>query len=335
MAMKRALLLASLVALPFAASAGSRQRIAVMDIRSVQGVSAGTATILTAIVVDVASRSGFDVISQADVTAMIGFEKQKQMLGCRDDSSCLAEIGGALGVDFVLSGQVGQIGSRLHLSFQLLESRKAKVVARAARFSDRDEDALASNAETTVREVLASARIGERQQVAQSGDSRVEKTVEKKTETAKTERRTVEDKTLGTKEGSSRSSKRDLFARPQDLGPPAGQVSRSGFHPTRKLAWVTIGSGGALFLGGMLFGIRAEMKRDALANAWADPNYDSIYATRSGEIRTNAAVANVLFVSGLATSGVGTWFLFKSRAPVVVAPSVGDGQVGLVAAGSF
>ncbi len=330
--MKRALLLASLVALPLVAAAAPRQRIAVMDIRSVQGVSAGTATILTAIVVDVASGAGFDVISQADVSAMIGFEKQKQMLGCREDSSCLAEIGGALGVDFVLSGQVGQIGSRLHMSFQLLESRKAKVVARAARFSNRDEDALAASAEATVREVLEAARDrGERQHVAQADGSKTDKTVEKRTETAKTEGKT----TTATKESSSRSSKKDLSARTQVASPPAGDVSRSWFHPTRRTAWVTAGSGAALFLGGVYFGLRAEMKRDALAKQWANPDYADIYAARSGEIRTNAAIANVLFVGGLATSGVGTWFYLKSRAPIALAPSVGDGQVGLVATGSF
>ncbi len=328
--MTRALLLASLAALPLTAAGGPRQRIAVMDIRAVQGVSAGTATILTAIVVDGTSRAGFDVISQADVSAMIGFEKQKQMLGCRDDSSCLAEIGGALGVDYVLSGQVGQIGSRLHLSFQLLESRKAKVVARAARFSGRDEDALAASAEATVVDVLAAARSG-RVQTAQTGGggSKAEKT----TEAEKTDGKAT---TTAPKDPATTSnSKADLSIRPQDPSEPVGQVGRSGFHPTRRTAWLTIGGGAALFAGGVVFGLVSVVKRDGLEKAWASPDYAERYDRRSGEIKAAAAVANVLFATGTATAGAGAWFLVKSREPFAVAPSVGDGQVGLVAAGSF
>jgi TolB-like protein len=329
--MTRALLLASLAALPLAASGGPRQRIAVMDVRGVQGVTAGTATILTAIVVDGASRAGFDVISQSDVSAMIGFEKQKQMLGCKDDSSCLAEIGGALGVDFVLSGQVGQIGSRLHLSFQLLESRKAKVVARAARFSNRDEDALATSAEATVAEVLAAARRqAEAARTAQTGagGSRTETT----TGTSKTEAKTT---ATAAKDGASRSSKADLAVRPQVQGEPAGGVGRSGFRLSRKTAWWTIGTGAALLTCGAVFGLVSAAKRDGLENAWSSPDYASLYDQRSGDIKAAAAVANTLFVAGAGTTGVGVWFLVKSRDRIAVAPSVGDGQVGLVAAGSF
>jgi hypothetical protein len=36
---------------------------------------------------------------------LLGLERQKQMLGCAEDSSnCLAELAGALGARFVLNG---------------------------------------------------------------------------------------------------------------------------------------------------------------------------------------------------------------------------------------
>jgi hypothetical protein len=41
---------------------------------------------------------------------MLAFEKQRQMLGCAD-SGCIAEIGGALGVDYVISGKVSRIAA--------------------------------------------------------------------------------------------------------------------------------------------------------------------------------------------------------------------------------
>jgi len=158
--MKRAVVaLALAAALPaVSALAATRQKVAVLDVRAVQGVAAGTATILTAIIAGDTAQGGYDVLSQADIGALLGFERQKKMLGCGEDSSCLAEIGGALGAEYVLSTQVGQIGSRFHLSLQLLDARKGSVVARVSTFSETTEDALAATAERAVAQALAAAR---------------------------------------------------------------------------------------------------------------------------------------------------------------------------------
>ena len=48
-------------------------------------------------------RPGAEVVSGAEIRSLIGFERQKQLLGCKEDSSCIAEMGGALGASgFVL-----------------------------------------------------------------------------------------------------------------------------------------------------------------------------------------------------------------------------------------
>ncbi len=318
--MKRALLLAAAVAafpLTAAPAAGGRQRIAVLDLRAVQGVAPGTAAILTAIVVDDTARGGYDVISQADISAMLGFEKQKQVLGCAEDSSCLAEIGGALGVEFVLSGQVGQIGSRFHLSLQLLDARKSKVVSRVARFSDRDEDRLAEAAQRSLGELLDAARAASQQRVA--------------TPPAKAPAANPEPP-LPAKLDSPRP---DLAARPALPQPPSPAERSSGFHPSRRTAWLTMGGGAALMLGGVVFGLQAASKKSDLENAWADPNYQALYDSRSKEVRSAALLSNVFWGAGIATSGAGAWMFFRSRERFAVAPVAADGQLGLVAAGSF
>jgi hypothetical protein len=128
-----------------------------MDVAGVQGVAPGTATILTNIVVADVARTGLDTVSKGDITAIIGFEKQRQILGCAGDAGCVAEIGGALGVDFMLTGQVGQIGSQYHLSLQLVETKKARVAGRASRFSEMSEDALVKATREATAEVLAPA----------------------------------------------------------------------------------------------------------------------------------------------------------------------------------
>ena len=39
---------------------------------------------------------GFRVLTAADMAAVLGVERQKALLGCNDESSCIAEIGAAL-----------------------------------------------------------------------------------------------------------------------------------------------------------------------------------------------------------------------------------------------
>jgi hypothetical protein len=79
------------------------------------------------------------------------------MLGCADDG-CLAELGGALGADFVLSGEVARIGSRDHVSLTLIDARRAKVAARSAGFSDAGDDALAVAALARFRALVRQER---------------------------------------------------------------------------------------------------------------------------------------------------------------------------------
>jgi len=154
-----ALAAATLLLTAAPAAAPARPRVAVVDLKPVQGVQPGTAAVLTSIVVNDASRAGFDVISQADVATLLGVEKQKQMLGCSEDASCLAEIGGALGAEYVLSGQVGQIGSRYHVALQLLDAKKARVAARSAQFCEQSEDALAAAAQAALAELLGAVAL--------------------------------------------------------------------------------------------------------------------------------------------------------------------------------
>jgi TolB-like protein len=321
------------VSLPLAASAAApaRQKIAVLDVRSVQGVSPGTATILTAIVVDDTARGGYDVISQGDVAAMIGFEKQKRILGCGDDSSCLAEIGGALGVEFVLTGQVGQIGSRYHLSFQILDARKAKVVARSARFSDRNEDALANAAQACVGELLAAARAAAPAKLLPAPPPVVA------TPAAPAPAFAPPVFAPPPAAAPAPAPAPDLSARPAAAPPARPEAPAAPAARSRTGAWVAAGAAVAFVAGGAVFGLKAKKDRDDLAKAWAQPNYQSIYDSKSKSAKNAALVSNVCWAGAGVSAAVSGYLFWKSRSPAVaVAPAVGeDGRLALVAAGSF
>lgn len=139
------------------AAAPHKTKIAVLDVQDVSGDQAAHARLLTQIITGELSRDGtLEVISSTQIRNMLGFEKQKQILGCTE-GSCLAEIGGALGVDYLLTGQIGKIGSRYRLDLSLVEQAKARTAATVGEFLPAEEDALADAAVRMVTQLLDKA----------------------------------------------------------------------------------------------------------------------------------------------------------------------------------
>jgi TolB-like protein len=305
--MRLAVLLVVL-ALPTAALAAAKPKVAVTEVKSVQGVAVGTATILSDIVVSEVARHGYDVISQSDISAMIGFEKQKKMLGC-DETSCLAEIGGALGVDYLITGQVGQIGTRYRISLLVVDSRKARVTGRAANFSDQNEDALARAAEATVGQLIASIRASESTQLLPPAGA-----------------------SLSPATGPAPGPTPPPPSR--DASAATATVSSGGRHMTTA-SWIAFGSGGALVLGGSLAIAGARSRYDSLSAKQGSQGFYDAWKSQSSGIRTQAIAGTVLVGAGVVAAGVGGWLYWRSdRAAVALIPTAGDG-VGLLAVGSF
>jgi hypothetical protein len=58
------------------------------------------------------------------MAALLGLERQKQLLGCTSDSSeCLAELTNALGADALVSGSIAQLGTRYQLDVRLFSAK--------------------------------------------------------------------------------------------------------------------------------------------------------------------------------------------------------------------
>jgi hypothetical protein len=79
------------------------------------------------------NRVGATVIGPEDVNALIGFEKQKELVGC-DDVNCMAEIAGALGVDLLVVLRVARVEERWATTAKLIDLRAVEVEARTAGF---------------------------------------------------------------------------------------------------------------------------------------------------------------------------------------------------------
>lgn len=109
---RRALCAALLIAAGSAAAAppDARPKVAVLDLVA-NGTSPQLAAAAGGMVANELDRLGvFKVISSDNIRAMLALERQKQILGGCSDSGCVAEIGGALGADYLVSGQVSAIG---------------------------------------------------------------------------------------------------------------------------------------------------------------------------------------------------------------------------------
>ena len=106
---------------------GKAVSFAVFDLTTA-GLSENAARNLTQVLsVELKRIQGASVIGKEDIAAMLDLEGQKQVLGCDSDTSCLAEIGGALGVDKLVVGQVGKLAENFIISLRLISPTTARV----------------------------------------------------------------------------------------------------------------------------------------------------------------------------------------------------------------
>lgn len=108
-------------------------KLAVLPVAAGEGIPATTAAAITeALSGEVRRRSGAEVVTQREIAAVLTLERQKAMLGCTSDA-CVAELGGALGCDRLVSGDLAKLGESFLLHLRLVETARARVVAQADR----------------------------------------------------------------------------------------------------------------------------------------------------------------------------------------------------------
>jgi TolB-like protein len=86
---------------------------------------------------------GLSVISKDEIATMLQFAADKHQLGCSDDTSCLIAIGGALGVDYLVTGSVGRLGDSFVITLKLMDVDGARVAHRTSESLRGDEPELA------------------------------------------------------------------------------------------------------------------------------------------------------------------------------------------------
>jgi hypothetical protein len=122
-------LLSLLIAAPVVAQ--DRPGVAVLEMEAIAGVDEGVARLVNEILLARIGMSGVfgSVIGSSDIREMINLEQQKNILGCQEES-CIAQLGGALGVPLMIVPTLGKLGDDYLITLKVTDVEEAKVLVR-------------------------------------------------------------------------------------------------------------------------------------------------------------------------------------------------------------
>jgi hypothetical protein len=110
------------------------KRVVVLDIETqgkVDGELAQSLGLLLPTSVRKAEDPSTQVLSMADARALVGAQATRAKLGCTGDSDCLAELGGALGADEIITGRLARVGSTYLIELRRIEAHRIRPLGSA------------------------------------------------------------------------------------------------------------------------------------------------------------------------------------------------------------
>ncbi len=106
-------------------------KVAVLEIKSTGIEEMVTKNLSELFTAEAGRVPGYKVIGHQEIQDMVGFEIQKQTMGC-NEASCFAELGGALGVDLIVSGSIGKVGETFVVSLRLIDIKRTETKNRVS-----------------------------------------------------------------------------------------------------------------------------------------------------------------------------------------------------------
>jgi TolB-like protein len=108
---------------------------------SVLGLGEGKADFYTDHFADRLGERGIAVVTPREISAVLGLEGQRAMLGCDElATSCLVEVAAALGADAVSLGDVARVGSGFQVNVKLIAARDGRRLAVHSARVEREDD---------------------------------------------------------------------------------------------------------------------------------------------------------------------------------------------------
>ena len=126
-------LILSLMAGPAYATETRAVDVLFLELKALGGFDADQALLIeNVILAELSKHKQFNVISKSDVVNMLDVEQLKQSVNCSQES-CIAEIAGALGTEYLVTGNLGNMGDgEALLNLQWLSNKEGRVVARVS-----------------------------------------------------------------------------------------------------------------------------------------------------------------------------------------------------------
>jgi hypothetical protein len=300
---------------------------AVLDIQGT-GVDPNLLPTLTEVLtVEVDNLGFYKVIAGRDVQAMLGFEQQKDVVGCTD-AACLAEIGGALGVDRIVASHIGKVGSTYVVNIKLINIRMEDTEARAYETVRDEVDALIDTIRRSVDSLLGAESDAAR--AAAPATAKPKPKPKPKVVAAPTQETEPEPK------AEPRAAPPRKVAAATE--PPTVEAKKGGGVPIVPVALV--GAGGVAVGVGVVFGIRAKgLEGDATEKLPESDVYAAGAQSAAEGAKTSALIANIAYGAGIVMAGVGAvlWLVGGSTesGTTAMVPIVGPDQTGVAFTGSF
>lgn len=171
-----------------AVHAQERPQLLVLDLQHSPEIDAATVRTLTDLItIETGREKAVASVSGAELRNLVKLEGEKALMGC-DQDSCLAEIAGALGARFVLSGRVSSIGAIKVLQMSVFDATTATAISREAAKAE-DIAGFVDAIGPAVKSLLAPVRdLLLREERAAREAAAAKAAAEKKTADAKTDR---------------------------------------------------------------------------------------------------------------------------------------------------
>jgi hypothetical protein len=301
-------------------------KIAIMDLKASDQVPKELRAALTALIPQTLDELGpFKAISKQDIEQMLALEAMKESIGC-NEVSCLAEIGGALGADYLVTGSVVLVGDTYLTQLQLLNIKTSRPEQRFSReFKGGPQGLLEEmrfGAKMIVRELLAARSGTLALSVSEEGATvRVDGSIVGTTplkpmalsggpHTIIVEREQFVRHSEDVSIDENKESKLDVVLMPSEDFKKSYKQKAVGL---RVGAWLATGLGVALAGTGIALlvvnqGNAAALERDSLtfneAGTRPQADYDALRG-RQTSVNTLDAVSIAAMVTGVAAVGVG------------------------------
>ncbi|MGC4115982.1 MAG: hypothetical protein QM765_15620 [Myxococcales bacterium] len=241
------------------------------------------------------AKLGLPVTAGADLAALLGFEKQRQLMGC-SDTSCMAELAGSLGVPFLINSEVANVGGVWLVSMSLLDASKGQAIRRSSEQAGSE------------REVVAA--------------------------TLKALRELLQPFAKPTEAPAAPGTPAAAPATPGGLGTPKASAETTPTTSTqRTLGYVLDGAGLAILAAGGICG-GLVLDSTAQAKAAVDRRDAAALATAKSEAQLRMNAADALFITGAVALAAGLVVTFTApSATTIVSVAPMQGGIGLSAAG--